>query len=116
MASKQFFAIVAGVGPGTGRSVAVKFAKTYPVVLLARKPENYNDIVTEINKSGGYAVGISTDVADSNAVNTTFERIKKELPNSRLAAAIFNAAGGFGFTPFLESTVEQLNQGLEVNG
>ena len=78
MASK-LIAIVAGVGPGTGASVARKFAATYPVVLLARKPESYESLAKEINQNGGKAVGISTDVSDSSSVKKAVETIKKEF-------------------------------------
>merc|ERR1711939_406491 len=46
-AAGNFYSIVAGVGAGTGRSVAIKFAQTYPVALLARNPANYESIVKE---------------------------------------------------------------------
>ena len=88
MASKSFFAVIAGVGPGTGRSVALKFAKTYPVALLARKPESYNDIVAEITRSGGQAIGIPTDITDAASVKSAFDKIHAEYPNKKLAAAI----------------------------
>lgn len=88
MASKSFFAVVAGVGGGTGRSVALRFAKSYPVVLLARKPESYNSIVDEIKQQGGQAIGISADTSDPQSVKSAFEAIKKELPGKELAAAV----------------------------
>lgn len=88
MASKTFYAVVAGVGAGTGRSVALRFARAYPVVLLARKPESYTDIVAEIKQQGGEALGISTDTSDPQSVASAFETIKKELPGKKLAAAI----------------------------
>lgn len=114
MASK-FYAIVAGVGAGTGRATALRFAKAYPVVLLARKPENYTDVVAEIKASGGQAIGISTDTSSTESVASAFESIKKELPGAKLAAAIYNVGGGFGIKPFLETTVEDLDQSLAAN-
>ena len=78
MASK-LIAVVAGVGPGTGASVARKFAKAYPVVLLARKPENFEGLADEINSSGGKAVGISTDVSDLASLKNAVDVIKKEF-------------------------------------
>lgn len=101
---------------GTGASVARKFAATYPVVLLARKPENYNPLVEEINSSGGKAVGISTDVADSRSVKAAFEKIGKELPGLGLAAAVFNVGGRFVRKPFLELSEEDFLAGYEANG
>jgi NAD(P)-dependent dehydrogenase (short-subunit alcohol dehydrogenase family) len=114
MASK-FFAVIAGAGAGTGRSVALRFAKAYPVVLLARKPESYNDIVDEIKKSGGQAIGISADTADAKSIASAFDTIKKELPDRKLAAAIFNVSGGFAIKPFLEVSPEELNVSLQAN-
>ena len=115
MASKAFYAIVAGAGPGTGRAVALQFAKVYPVVLLARKPESYNDLVTEINKTGGKAIGISADTSDQTSVMSAFESIKKELPNSKLAAAVYNVGGRLSVTPFLETSVENLQASWTAN-
>lgn len=83
----QLIAIVAGVGPGTGAAVARKFAASYPVVLMARKPDSYNDLVKEINGMGGKAVGISTDVADAKSVKDAVGQIEDEF-GSGVAAAV----------------------------
>ena len=129
MASKSFFAVIAGVGPGTGRSVALKFAKTYPVALLARKPESYNDIVAEINQSGGQAIGIPTDTTDAASVKSAFDKIRAEYPDKKLAAAICtnlrtpsprhmltnladNVGGGFAVKPFLDLNPSDLSAAL----
>lgn len=101
---------------GTGASVARKFASLYPVVLLARKPENYTPIVDEINKSGGKALGISTDVTDAKSVSVAFEKIKAELPGLGLAAAVYNVGGQFVRTPFLELSEVDFLAGYETNG
>ncbi|KAB5586103.1 hypothetical protein GE09DRAFT_53291 [Coniochaeta sp. 2T2.1] len=113
----KFFAIVAGVGAGTGRSVALKFAReSYPVVLLARKPESYASIVDEINGSGGKAIGISTDTADRKSVDSAFEQIKKAFPSHKLAAAVFNVGAGISRKPFLEQNPEDFLGSLKGNG
>jgi NAD(P)-dependent dehydrogenase (short-subunit alcohol dehydrogenase family) len=115
MASK-LIAIVAGVGPGTGASVARKFAKTYPVVLLARKPENFESLADEINKSGGKAIGVSTDVSSKDSLSNALSAIKKEFgDNVGAAAAIFNASGGFLRKPFLEIDPSVFEQSLNVS-
>lgn len=90
MASK-LIAIVAGVGPGTGAAVARKFATAYPVVLLARNPDNFQSLADEINSSGGKAVGISTDISDSKSVQNAVDAIKKEFGNDVGAAVRFQA-------------------------
>ncbi|TVY81489.1 putative oxidoreductase [Lachnellula suecica] len=115
-AASNFFSIVAGVGAGTGRSVALKFAKTYPVVLLARNPQNYESIVQEIKASGGHAIGIATDVSSPQSVTNAFSEIQKEFKDKKLAAAIYNVGGRFVTKPFLELTLEEYETGFESNG
>ncbi|KAF2739999.1 NAD(P)-binding protein [Polyplosphaeria fusca] len=115
MASK-LIAIVAGVGPGTGGSVALKFASKYPVVLLARNPENYQGLAKEINDKGGKAIGISTDISDSNSVKNAVSQIKNEFGQDvGAAAAIFNASGGFLRKSFLEVPEEAFRASLDVS-
>ncbi|KAM5341591.1 hypothetical protein ACJ41O_014622 [Fusarium nematophilum] len=113
MASKSFYAVVAGVGAGTGRSTALRFAQKYPVVLLARRPESYEQVVADIKKAGGQAVGITADVADPATLTKAFESIKTELPGSRLAAAVYNVNGGFARKPFLELKTEDLDASID---
>ena len=117
MVSDKFYAIVAGVGPGTGRSVAIRFSSTYPVVLLARRPESYSDVVTEINKAGGHAIGITADATDGASIASAFETIKKELPGFKLVATVCNVRPNSrpSRKPFLELNLEDLDTSLNGN-
>ncbi|GJD01686.1 short-chain dehydrogenase [Colletotrichum higginsianum] len=114
MASKSFYAIISGVGSGTGRAAAIRFSKAYTVVLLARKPESYNSIVDEIKQAGGQAFGLTADATDEAAVNAAFETIKNQLPGGKLAAAVYNVNGGFARKPFLELKREELDASLDA--
>ncbi|CAI6247776.1 unnamed protein product [Periconia digitata] len=114
--SSKLVTIVAGVGAGTGASVARKFAKTYPVVLLARNPENFESLAKEINSSGGKALGISTDISDSSSVKKAIETIKKEFGDDvGASAAIFNASGGFLRKSFLELPEDVFTTSMNVS-
>jgi NAD(P)-dependent dehydrogenase (short-subunit alcohol dehydrogenase family) len=125
MSTSKFFAVIAGAGTGTGntstpelcpgRAVALRFAKAYPVVVLARTPKSYQDTVTEINNSGGKAVGISADVSNVKSLDTAFESIAKELPGLKLAAAMYNVSAGFAIKPFLETKVEDFDASMDGN-
>lgn len=84
--SSKLITIVAGVGAGTGAAVARKFAKAYPVVLLARTAQSYTDLAEEINISGGKAIGISTDVSDAKSVDNALKEIKREFGEDVKAA------------------------------
>ncbi|KAK0747543.1 hypothetical protein B0T21DRAFT_379569 [Apiosordaria backusii] len=113
--TSKFFAIIAGVGAGTGRSVALRFAQTYPVVLLARNPQSYTDIVSEITSSGGQALGISADTSDADSLASAFKTIKDQFKDKQLAAAIYNVGAGFAVKPFLDLTPADLESSLSSN-
>ncbi|KAL8730540.1 MAG: hypothetical protein Q9166_003994 [cf. Caloplaca sp. 2 TL-2023] len=110
------FAIVAGVGPGTGTAVARKFGAAYPVALLARNPENYKDAVKDITSAGGKAIGIPTDVTDAKSVKDAIATAGNELGADKCAAAVFNVGGKFVRKPFLELSQEEFESGWEANG
>ncbi|KAF2240160.1 NAD(P)-binding protein [Viridothelium virens] len=109
------FAVIAGVGPGTGAAVSRKFATSYPVALLARNPDNYESLVKEINGSGGKAIGISTDVTNAQSIKSAITQISKEFGDAGCAAAIFNASAGFSRKPFLDLTEEEFVAGYNVS-
>lgn len=116
--SSKSVCIIAGIGPGTGASVARRFAKSYPVALLSRTEASYKPLVDEINKSGGKAAGFSTDVSDAKSVKDAFEDIKKTFGGSgelSCAAAVFNASGRFVRKEFLQLTEEEFMAGLDVS-
>lgn len=96
--------------------MALKFSKTYPIVLLSRSSSSYEEIVSEIKASGGQAFGVATDVTDSASTKLAFEKIKKEMGDAKLAAAIYNVGGGFVRKPFLELTEQEFRAGWESNG
>ncbi|KPM43778.1 hypothetical protein AK830_g2807 [Neonectria ditissima] len=110
----RFIAIVAGAGPGTGSAIAHRFAKAYPVVLLARSQASLDPLISEITQAGGSVLGIPTDVAITSSVNSAMDQINTEFgPGVRVAAAIYNVAGKFTRKPFLDQDVEEFIGSLE---
>ncbi|KAJ4190650.1 hypothetical protein NW759_016715 [Fusarium solani] len=116
MASGSFYTIIAGAGSGTGRAAAIRFSKTYPVVLLARRPESYEDTVRDITQGGGRAIGIVADVTDVSSLNRAFDTVGQALPNFKLAAAVYNVNSGFMMKPFLELQPEEFQNSFGRTG
>ncbi|KAF2479586.1 oxidoreductase [Neohortaea acidophila] len=117
MSSPKLFAVIAGVGEGTGAALARRFAKAYPVVLLARKESSFKSLVDEIQASGQTALGISTDVSQGDSVKSAFEQVKKTFGSDvSCAAAVFNASGAFSRKPFLELTEDDFTRPYSVSG
>ncbi|KAI9037229.1 oxidoreductase, short chain dehydrogenase/reductase family [Aspergillus affinis] len=114
--SAKSIAVVAGVGPGTGASIARKFGKSYNIAVLARNPANFEAVVNEIKSNGSEAIGISTDLTSSSSVQSAFDQITQKYPDSPLAVAVFNPGGGFVRKPFLELTEEEFVQGYDSQG
>lgn len=84
-------------------------------MLLARTAATYESSVKAINDAGGKAIGINADAADRASLDAAFATIAKELPDHKLAAAIYNASAGLRPTPFVEVPVEALDQSIDVN-
>ena len=116
MASKRALAIVAGVGPksGTGFAIAKKFAEVYDVVLLARSQKSFDSAVKEIEKQGGQAYGIPTDITDKASVKNAFDKMFEKFPGASLAAGIFNVGSTFVRKPFLEQDPADLHKNFDT--
>ncbi|CAM1504937.1 Fc.00g025280.m01.CDS01 [Cosmosporella sp. VM-42] len=116
MTSQKAWAVIAGVGSGTGACIAHRFAKNYAVALLARTPASYDPVVQQINDAGGKAVGISADTSNASSVKEAFKQLQKEMGDAPLTAAIYNVGGGFARKPFLELSEKEIEGGWESNG
>jgi NAD(P)-dependent dehydrogenase (short-subunit alcohol dehydrogenase family) len=70
-------AVVAGVGPGLGASLARRFAdEGCDVGLFARSPGFIDELADEL---GDRALAVPTDVTDPEAVERGFARVREEL-------------------------------------
>jgi hypothetical protein len=87
------------------------------VVLMARSAPSYQETVDEINKAqGGHkAIGVIADTVDAGSLDKAFETIRKELPDHKLAAAVYNPSSSFGRRPFMEITRDQIQGSVDNN-
>jgi len=92
-------AIVAGVGPGLGASLARVFAwRGYAVALLSRSREPSAQLADEIRSGNGRALAIPIDATRADSVQA-IEKIKGEL--GQITALAYNASG-YGHGEFLK--------------
>jgi len=107
-------AVVTGVGPGLGRSIAVALAgEGAAVVAVARSAERLDEVVAEISAAGGRALAVPADITDAGAC-------------ARVAAAAVAEFGGLDvlvnsafvqppFETIEQASIETFRSAFEIN-
>ncbi len=102
-------ALITGVGPGTGASMARRFAAGgYRVAMLARDAKRLDELQREIPDSRAYVC----DVADEKQIDATVKAVEADL--GAPSVFIHNAVGG-AFGNFLTIEPEVLNRNFQIN-
>ncbi|QFU92246.1 SDR family oxidoreductase [Amycolatopsis sp. YIM 10] len=87
--------VVSGIGPGLGRSIAVRAAAAgADVVLAARTESRLEEVAKEVTALGRRALCVPTDIADESAAERLATRSVDEF--GRVDALVHNA---FAFPP-----------------
>src|SRR3984893_13021969 len=95
-------AVIAGVGPGLGASLARRIAKEgCRLALLARSSDFLEMLSKEILRRGSEPLSISTDIDVVYLVTGAFQRIREHLVSVDLLINNASAIGPFG-QPFVE--------------
>src|ERR1700675_4944865 len=90
-------AVIAGVGPGLGASLARKFAKEgCRLALLARSSDFLEGFSEELRRRGTETLAIPTDVGETEQVAAAFARIRERLGPVDLLINNASASGPFG--------------------
>ena len=105
-------AIVAGVGPGLGSSLARALAREgYAIGLFSRHSESSEPVAAEIRASGGKALLVPVDVTDREAVFQAVDRVRSEL--GTISVLAYNASG-YGRGAFLELDPDVILRSFEI--
>jgi NAD(P)-dependent dehydrogenase (short-subunit alcohol dehydrogenase family) len=105
-------AVVIGVGPGLGASLARRFASKYAVAINARTADFLGELATEIRAHGGEALEVQADTSKAGEVHRAFELIRARLGEPEVL--LFNAAAG-PLGNINEVTAEQFENCMRVN-
>ncbi|HET7323006.1 MAG TPA: SDR family NAD(P)-dependent oxidoreductase [Halococcus sp.] len=82
-------AVIAGVGPGLGATVAHKLAtEQCSVGLLARSEDYLIELTDELQTTEGDAIAVPTDLSDPDQIERGFERVREEF--GRIDILIYN--------------------------
>jgi NAD(P)-dependent dehydrogenase (short-subunit alcohol dehydrogenase family) len=107
-------AIVSGIGPGLGRSIALGLARDgATVVLAARNSERLEEVAAEVRALGVEAL---TAVTDLSVADDRTRLIKRTVDTyGRIDVLVNNAFSMGPMTPMLETGVEPWREAFEVN-
>lgn len=106
-------AVIAGVGPGLGESLARKFAvEGCDVALFARSGE-YIETLAEDLPGTGEAVAIETDLTAVDQIRAGFETVRSTLGPVDI---LVNHASAASWTGLMDTSVEEFEDSWAVNG
>ena len=106
--------VVAGVGPGLGRSIAVQAAKAgADVVLAARTEPRLADVADEIKQLGRRTLQVGTDVNSEESAQRLVAETLDEF--GRIDALVNNAFAIPPLGPLQGVDFEQVRAGFETN-
>jgi NAD(P)-dependent dehydrogenase (short-subunit alcohol dehydrogenase family) len=104
--------VVTGASAGAGRAIVRRFAREKAHIgLLARGVDGLEAAREEVERAGGKALVLPTDVADAAQVEAAAERVEREFGPIDIWV---NDAMTTVFAPFLEITPEEYRRATEV--
>lgn len=107
-------ALVVGGSSGMGRVTARRLAQDgFHVVVAARRFSLCEEVVADVQRSGGRATALTIDVTDDESVATCFSHIEHRF--GRLDAAFNNSGRTLGFSVTTETPLTRLRETLELN-
>jgi NADP-dependent 3-hydroxy acid dehydrogenase YdfG len=105
--------VVTGASSGIGAATARRFAEAGAAVsLAARRADRLTELVSEIEKAGGRALAVETDVTDEEQASALIERTSSELGR---VDVLVNNAGVMLLGPIQGADTSEWRRMVEVN-
>ena len=106
--------VVSGVGPGLGRSIAVRCALAgADIVLAARTEARLREVAAEITDHGRKAVTVTTDITDEESAARLAETALDAF--GRVDTLVNNAFAIPPLTDLADANFEQIRASIETN-
>ncbi|HYL58084.1 MAG TPA: SDR family NAD(P)-dependent oxidoreductase [Candidatus Acidoferrales bacterium] len=111
-AKQKPVAVVVGVGPGLGASLARRFAAEYTVAIVARRADYLRSLANEISGAGGVALEVQADVGNRTEVAAAFKLIRER--GGEPEVLLYNASAG-PFGNLTEVSADQFENSMRIN-
>lgn len=106
-------AIVTGAGRGIGRAIALTLADAgISVAILSRTESEVQETAKQILAKGGNVLPLVADVTESEQIRQCVNSVIQQWGRIHI---LVNNAGFARFKPFIELTLDEWNQTLNVN-
>jgi NAD(P)-dependent dehydrogenase (short-subunit alcohol dehydrogenase family) len=104
--------VITGATAGVGRAVARAFGRLGASIgLIARDPGRLDTTKAEIERLGGRAIALQTDVSDARQIEEAAAKVEREFGPIDIWV---NNAMATVFSPFAEITSEEFKRSTEV--
>ena len=114
MTSQNRVAIVTGAAGGIGRKMTQRLAADgfAVVVCYANKPQEAQQMVSEIGKAGGTALALQANVCDAQSVDDLF---RQTIASFGRVDVVVNGAGIMPLKPIADGDVETFDKSIATN-
>ncbi|WP_340102106.1 SDR family NAD(P)-dependent oxidoreductase [Salinibaculum salinum] len=106
-------AVVAGVGPGLGESLARKFATEGCQVALFARSEDYIEELADDLPEPGEGLAVQTDLTDVDQIHEAFAEVRDVFGS---VDVLVNHASAASWSGLLNTDVEEFERAWAVNG
>ena len=100
-------AVITGASKGIGRATALRLAREYDIVALARSEDALRSLGAEIAERGGRCTAIDVDLRDPAAIAAALDGIQADV--------LVNNAGVMHRKPFIDLTPGEWREMMDVN-
>jgi NAD(P)-dependent dehydrogenase (short-subunit alcohol dehydrogenase family) len=114
MSDPRRVAVVAGVGPGIGRSTALGLAaQGYDVAVAARRSEYLDSVVAELVALGARGLAVPTDIGDLEQSRALAEQVATQF--GRIDVVVGSAAKGGPNHTIMNADLRDWQEAWQVN-